>query len=311
LIIFNYDTIGINFINAIVPKNMKKTLLSTLLLATFALQGCTTLSNLIEKPDSEKSVDEFYETATAAFQEEQWDTAIQSYEKLKSFYPYGDYAEQSYTELAYAYYRYDEPESAIRELEEFIRLYPKHPEIAYAYYLKALAADSVNRSWLDSFLTDPASRDSKSTLRAYRYYSDLLNKFPESRYAGSASKRLIVLRNQMARHELQVAYYYFNKQAYLAAANRAKYVIESYPRAAVTLDALTMLEQAYKKLGMTDNLADVKRVYELNRELEVTNVMPAQEGSIPEDSTENNPADKPEDKSWWSKVSDSVGSVFD
>ena len=295
----------------IVPKNMKKTLLSTLLLATFTLQGCSTLSNLIEKPDSEKSVDEFYEAATEAFQEGQWDTAIQSYEKLKSFYPYGAYAEQSYTELAYAYYRYDEPESAIRELEEFIRLFPKHPEIAYAYYLKALAADSINRSWLDKYLTDPASRDTKSTLRAYGYYSELLNKFPDSRYAATASKRLIVLRNQMARHELQVAQYYFNKQAYLAAANRAKYIIENYPRAAVTLDALAMLEQAYEKLGMTENLADVKRVYELNRDLEVTNVMPAQDANIPEDKSENKPEDKPEDKSWWSKVSDRVSTLFD
>ncbi|WP_083917327.1 outer membrane protein assembly factor BamD [Thiomicrorhabdus arctica] len=290
---------------------MKKTLLSTLLLATLTLQGCSTLSNLIEKPDSEKSVEEFYQIATEAFQEGQWDTAIQSYEKLKSFYPYGAYAEQSYTELAYAYYRYDEPESAIRELEEFIRLFPKHPEIAYAYYLRAVAADSINRSWLDKYLTDPASRDSKSTLRAFRYYSELLNKFPESRYVASASKRLIVLRNQMARHELQVAQYYFNKQAYLAAANRAQYIVEHYPRAAVTLESLAMLEQAYEKLGMTENLADVKRVYELNRDLEVTNVMPSKEVSIPEDKSEHKPEDKPEDKSWWSKVSDSVGSLFD
>ncbi len=307
MIIFKYDTISTNLLTPIVPKNMKKTLLSTLLLATFTLQGCSTLSNLIEKPDSEKSVDQFYEAATDAFKEGQWDTAIQSYEKLKSFYPYGPYAEQSYTELAYAYYRYDEPESAIRELEEFIRLFPKHPEIAYAYYLKALAADSINRSWLDSFLTDPASRDSKSTLRAYRYYSDLLNKFPESLYVGIASKRLIVLRNQMARHELQVAQYYFDKQAYLAAANRASYIIVNYPRAAVTLDSLAMLEQAYEKLGMTENLADVKRVYELNRDLAVTNVMPSQEVGIPEDNPEN----KTEDQGWWSKVSGSVTGLFD
>lgn len=291
----------------IVPKNMKKTLLSTLLLATFTLQGCSTLSNLIEKPDSEKSVDEFYEAATEAFQEGQWDTAIQSYEKLKSFYPYGAYAEQSYTELAYAYYRYDEPESAIRELEEFIRLFPKHPELAYSYYLRALAADSINRSWLDNFLTDPASRDRKSTLRAYDYYGELLNKFPDSRYAPTARKRLIVLRNQMARHELQVAQYYFNKQAYLAAANRAKHIIENYPRAAVTLESLAMLEQAYEKLGMSENLADVKRVYELNRDLEVTDLMPAEEAGIPDNKSEN----KPENKSWWSKVSDTVGGLFD
>lgn len=293
----------------IVPKNMKKTLLSTLLLATFTLQGCSTLSGLIEKPDSEKSVDEFYEAATTAFQDGQWDTAIQNYEKLKSFYPYGDYAEQSYTELAYSYYKYDEPESAIRELDEFIRLFPKHPEIAYSYYLKALAADSITRSWLDKYLTDPATRDTKSALRAYSYYTELLNRFPESRYSAAASKRLIVLRNQMARHELLVAEFYFNKHAYLAAANRAKYVIEHYPRAAVTLDALGMLEKSYEKLGMSENLADVQRVHELNREKAPTDVMLEQHA--------NNLASKApttkakEEESWWGKISNSVGSMFD
>lgn len=276
---------------------MKKTLLSTLLLASLSLQGCSSLSSLVEKPDSEKSVSEFYEAATEAFQGEQWDTAIENYEKLKSFYPYGDYAEQTYTELAYAYYRYDEPESAIRELEEFIRLFPKHTELAYAYYLRALAADSVNRSWLDKYLTDPASRDSKSTLRAFNHYTELLSKFPDSRYATTAKQRLVVLRNQMARHELQVAQFYFKKQAYLAAANRGKHILENYPRAAVTLDTLTLLEHAYGKLGMTENYTDVKRVYELNRDIDKADAEPLQT-----EQTNEKTQQKTADNGWWSSM---------
>ena len=243
---------------------MKKTLLSTLLITTLSLQGCSSLSALAEKPDSEKTVEEFYRSATIAFEEGRWDGAITEYEKLKSFFPYGDYAEQTYLELAYAYYKYDEPESAIRELEEFIRLFPKHPELAYAYYLKALSADSINLSWLDKFITDPASRDSKSTLRAFRYYSELLEKFPNSDYAAKSSERLIILRNQMARHEYQVAEFYFKKQAYLAAANRGRYILENYPRAAVTLETLKLLERAYSQLKTPEIMNDVKRVYELN-----------------------------------------------
>lgn len=247
---------------------MKKTLLSSLLLATsLTLSGCSSLSSLAVKEDSEKTVEEFYQSATEAFKAGLWDAAIQDYEKLKSFFPYGEYTQQSTLELAYAYYKYSEPESAIRELEEFIRLHPKHPEVAYAYYLRALAADSINQSWLDKFITDPASRDTRSTLRAFQYYSELITLFPESRYAPSANKRLLVLRNQMARHEFQVAEFYYNKQAYLATVNRLKYVLENYPRAAVTLDSLLLMEKAYQKLGMTEVMTDVRKVYDLNRPL--------------------------------------------
>ncbi|GKT12037.1 MAG: outer membrane protein assembly factor BamD [Thiomicrorhabdus sp.] len=274
---------------------MKKTLLSALLITTFSLQGCSTLSALAPKLDSEKTVDEFYDVATTAFEEQRWDAAIASYEKLKSFYPYGDYAEQSYLELAYAYYKYDEDESAIIELDEFIRLFPKHPSIAYAYYLKALAADSVNQSWLDKFITDPASRDSTATVRAFRYYSDVLNKFPQSEFASKASQRLIILRNQMARHELQVAQFYFKRQAYLAAVNRGRYILENYPRSSVTLDTLTMLEMAYGKLKMPEVMADIRSVHDLNSTTEETSPIA--------ESTDTPPAQK-SNKSWWQSITE-------
>lgn len=272
---------------------MKKTLLSSLLVATLSLQGCSTLSSLIAKEDSEKTVEEFYEAATSAFQDELWETAIQEYEKLKSFYPYGDYTEQSYTELAYAYYRYNEPESAIRELNEFIRLFPKHADVPYAFYLRALSADSVNKSWLDKFITDPATRDTQATLRAFQYYNELINQFPESRYAPTASKRLIVLRNQMARNELHIAKFYFNKQAYLAAANRAKYILENYPQSAATHESLQLLEQAYSKLKMPEVMADIQQVYKLN-----------QPSSKPVDLEVSARNKQDNDRSWWEKTTD-------
>lgn len=277
---------------------MKKTLLSLLLLSSLSLQGCSTLNGLIEKPDDEKTVEEFYTDATDAFKDEQWNTAIENYEKLKAYFPYGRYAEQAHLELAYSYYKYDEPESAIVELDEFIRLFPKHKQLAYAYYLKGLAADSIIRSWLDNYLTDPATRDVKSAKRAYDYYNALIQRFPDSKYAIAASKRLIILRNQMARHEIKVAEFYFKKQAYLASANRAEYILENYPQASVTMQALRMLEQSYRKLGMTETADDVQRVYDLNKNVDTQainlNFGPAKDKASK--TTKNT-----EDDSWWTK----------
>lgn len=227
-----------------------------------ALSGC---SSLIEKDESEWTVKEFYDHAKEAFDNEQWESAIKYYEKLKAYYPYGKYAEQSYLELAYAYYKYDEPESAKRELEEFIRLYPKHQALGYAYYLKALSADSINKSWFDSWLTDPAYRDMASTMDAYQSYLQLLKRFPQSKYAATARKRLIVLRNRLARHELQVAQYYFKRKSYLATATRTKYLIDHYPRSVVNMEALHLMREAYLKLGMKNNAEDVEKVIRFNQ----------------------------------------------
>ncbi len=276
---------------------MKKSLLTLSLAAALSLQGCSNLI-FVEKPDSEMLVEEFYANATEAFEEKQWDTAIKNYEKLKAYYPYGGYAEQSYLELAYSYYRYNEPESAIRELEEFIKLYPKHSSLAYAYYLRALAADSVTSSWLDKFVTDAAQRDTKSTQRTFDFYQSLLERFPDSIYAPKAQERLVILRNRMARHELQIAKFYFERKAYLATANRCQRIIKEYPRAIVNIEALELMKESYALMGMQQNYSDTLKVIEHNQQL------------IAEKQQKEALA-KQQQESWWSKIGDTVGDLFD
>ncbi|WP_373020224.1 outer membrane protein assembly factor BamD [Thiomicrorhabdus sp.] len=277
---------------------MKKSLLSIALALTFSLQGC---SSLLEKPDSEMTVEEFYTEATTAFADGSWDTAIQYYEKLKAYFPYGSYAEQSYLELAYAYYKYSEPESAIRELEEFIKLYPKHKSLAYAYYLRAVAADSIVKSWLDPFVTDPAHRDMKSSARAFSYYEELVKRFPDTQYAENAKQRMIIIRNRMARHELQVAKFYYAREAYLAAANRCRVIIEDYPRTVVNLQALELMKESYAALGMEQNYADVQKVQEFNQKIQQEAEEKAAEIAAP-------PSKK---KSLWDKIGETYNQMFD
>ncbi|WFE68206.1 outer membrane protein assembly factor BamD [Thiomicrospira sp. R3] len=235
-------------------------ILSIILILSMAT-GC---SSIFKKPESEWTVEEFYQKAKGEFDKGQWKMAIEYYEKLKANYPYGDHAEQAYLELAYAYYRYDEPLSAIRELDEFIRIYPRHPELAYAHYLKAVASDSLNRSWLDRFITDPAQRDAKSALEAYRAYQQVIQRFPDSQYAKASQSRLIVLTNQLARREMKIANYYYSRGAYLAAANRATAVIEHYPRSQSNRAALKLMHSAYTKLGMEGNAQTIQAIIDKN-----------------------------------------------
>jgi len=225
------------------------------------LTGC---SSLLMKPESEWTVEEFYQKAKGEFDSGQWKMAIEYYEKLKANYPYGDHAEQAYLELAYAYYRYDEPLSAIRELDEFIRIYPRHPELAYAHYLKAVASDSLNRSWLDKYIADPAQRDAKSALEAYRAYQIVIQRFPDSLYASASQERLVILTNQLARREMHIANYYYKRGAFLAAANRATAVVEHYPRSQSAIPALKLMKSAYSKLGMEENARAAKVMLEAN-----------------------------------------------
>lgn len=231
-----------------------------LLLFTF-LQGCS----LVDKEESNWTVQDYYSHAKEAFDNEQWDSAIKYYEKLQAYYPYGQYAEQSYLDLAFAYYRYGEPESAVQELDQFIHLYPKHKSLPYAYYLKALAADSINKSWLDSWLTDPARRDMASTKKAFDAYSALVQLYPNSSYAPYSRQRLVVLRNRLARHQYQVARYYYKRQAYLASANRCVEVVKKYPRSEVRMKALKLMLKNYQNLGMTQNAKNTQEVIQYNK----------------------------------------------
>jgi outer membrane protein assembly factor BamD len=146
-----------------------------------------------------------------------------------------------------------------------IKLNPRHPNVDYAYYVKGLARFDQGRGFLDRISPlDPSQRDPGRALESFEDFSVLVNRFPNSRYAKDARKRMLYLRNNLAKHELHVANYYMRRGAYVAAANRAKYVVENYDRAPSVPRALVVMSKAYKVLGLTDLSDDVVRVLRLN-----------------------------------------------
>lgn len=232
-----------------------------LLLATYLMTACSLFT---KEQEPIYSVSEYFQRGHDALNDESWDQAIKEFEKLRSVYPYGAWSEQASLELAYAYFRNSEPQSAIRELDEFIRMYPRHTRLPYAMYLKGLARESTTRSFLDNYISDPARRDSEPIRQAYQDFTQLIQRFPNSEYAADAKLRLIRLRNNLARHEMQVAEFYVDRSAWLAAAQRAQYVLENYPQTTSSQRALQIMSQAYQALKLTDAADEVKQVMQLN-----------------------------------------------
>jgi outer membrane protein assembly factor BamD len=205
--------------------------------------------------------------ASDAMRAGNYDLAIKYFEILESRYPFGKYAHQAQINVAYAYYRFAEPESALAAADRFIRLHPDHPATAYAFYLRGLVNFNRSLGFFDRFIpTDNSQRDPGAALDSYEDFAEVVRRFPESDYAEDAARRMLYLRNNLARHEINVARYYMRRGAFLAAANRADYVVRNFQRTPSLRDALEIMIDAYTELGMTDLAGDTQRVLALNEQ---------------------------------------------
>jgi outer membrane protein assembly factor BamD len=156
-------------------------------------------------------------------------------------------------ELMYAQFKSAAYEDAISSADRFIRLHPQHPNVDYAFYVKGLSEISQTSGFFDNFLpTDTSKRDIGTARDSFATFTELLSRFPKSPYAADARKRLINLRNQLARAEIHAANYYFSRGAYVAAANRGRYVVENFQQSPAVPDGLAVMAQAYYMLEMQE-----------------------------------------------------------
>ena len=229
------------------------------------LNGCAWFGDKDGDETKNWTVERLYSEAKGALDSGYYSKAVEYYEFLETRFPFGVYGQQSLLDLAYAYYKTEEFESSMAACDRFIRLYPQNTHVDYAYFLKGLVNFNRGRGLTERFLPiDSSQRDQSSAMTAFRAFSELLERYPQSQYAEDAQKRMVFLRNRLARHEIHVAEYYMKRGAYLAAVNRARTVVESYPRTPSVPDALVLMAKAYKVLEMPDLSADTVRVLQLN-----------------------------------------------
>lgn len=246
------------------PYFTKQLPLLLLLLSSALLAGCSIFGDDREERTASMIETELYDAAVLALDRNQYTPAIRYLESLEVRFPFGRYAEQAQLELIYAYFSASNHEAATSAAERFIRLHPEHPNVDYAYYMLGLISYNRERTFIGQFLpVDATSRDPGSARDSFTHFSQLLALFPDSQYAPDARKRMLYLRNLLARHEINVANYYFKRGAVVAAANRGKYVVENYQGSPAVPDGLAVMAQGYTILGLS-NLADdaIRVLYE-------------------------------------------------
>ena len=218
-----------------------------------------------EQEDMNTTEQILYRNAQRSLRSGNYSVAIESLQRLEARFPFGRYAEQAQLEIIYAHYMAASYESARTAADRFIRLHPSNPHIDYAYYLKGLSAYSKNKGLMDRFFaSDPAKRDVSSARDAYSDFATLLARYPSSQYVPDARKRMLYLRDLIARSELNVADYYMRRRAFAAASNRARYVVETYSKSDVAADALAVMIEANYRLGLEDAANDALRVLSMN-----------------------------------------------
>lgn len=246
---------------------MNRSLLALLLCAAAAsilLSGCSWLPKETDETIG-WSAQKLYGEAKDAMGGRSWEKAIKLLEKMEARYPYGRFAQQARLDVAYCYWKNNERASALAAADRFIKLYPNHANVDYAYYLKGLINFNENTGIL-SFIDSPdmTERDSKGTRESFEAFKELSSRFPDSKYTEDAHARMRYLVNALAQYEVHVARYYMKRSAFVAAANRAQYALKTYPQAPANEEGLVILVRAYDALGLKELRDDAERVLNKN-----------------------------------------------
>src|SRR5207344_595005 len=175
---------------------MARSLLAALLLLMLAACGS------FGSADDETlgwSAQKLYGEAKDAMGSKDWPKAIKYLEKLEARYPYGRYAQQAQLEVAYCHWKDNERASAVAAADRFIKLYPNHPNVDYAWYLKGLINfnETLGILWQ---LTSPdiSDRDPRGARDAFVAFKEVITRFPDSKYAEDSAARMRYIINSLA-----------------------------------------------------------------------------------------------------------------
>lgn len=216
--------------------------LVALLLAASLASGCGSIFGRDKESDlSAVPPDVTYKKAETLLDKQSWEEAAKAYEEVDINHPYSQEARRSIVMAAYAYYKDGKYEDAVGAAERYLTLHPGTPE-------SDMAQNIIGMSYYDQIL-DPR-RDQTNARKALQAYLTLLQRYPESRYAGEAQNRSRVLRDLLAAGEMTVGRYYLRHTNYLAAINRFKVVVSDYQTTAQVEEALSRLTEAYVALGI-------------------------------------------------------------
>ena len=223
--------------------------INIILLVIFSLffVSCSKKDVVTETVINEKKLDlqvlETYKEGISALEGGDVLYAAKKFNEAEMLFPQSEWAPKSALMAAYSYYAQDYYYDAIYELERFIRLYPFHKDISYAYYLMAI-------SYYEQIVDE--KKDTGSILEAKKYFNIVVKKFPGTDYELDAQFKLELIDDILASKEMYVGRYYFERRKWIPAINRFKLVIEDYDTTIYAEEALHRLVEIHYIIGLTE-----------------------------------------------------------
>ncbi len=217
--------------------------LSAAVLALPLLAGCSGDSDKDKSTYQERPVEDLYNQAMNDLNEEDYQKAAKDFDEVERQHPYSVWATKAQLMAAFALYQRNKFDEAIVALDRFIQLHPSHKDAPYAYYLKALC-------YYEQIVD--VGRDQKITEQAMKSLQEVVDRFPNSKYARDAKLKVDLARDHMAGKEMNIGRYYEKQGQYLAAINRFRNVVDNYQTTTHVPEALHRLIECYEALGLTE-----------------------------------------------------------
>ncbi|MBI3180449.1 MAG: outer membrane protein assembly factor BamD [Deltaproteobacteria bacterium] len=194
------------------------------------------------------NVEETYNNAMQDLKDGYYPEAISGFTDVKTKYPYTKYAALADLRIADTHFERGKFLEAIDAYRSFLKMHPNHAELPYAMLRIGEAYyEQIPSDW---WLLPPShEKDQGNTRAAIAAYRDLLARYPASKEAESARGRLDDCRRRLADHEMYVARFYFKRERYKAAAERAEGLVRDYPSLGFDEEALWLMAQSRFELG--------------------------------------------------------------
>jgi len=183
-----------------------------------------------------------YAAAKEQVNKGRYSDAAADLDKFSANFPYSSYAPKA--ELLRIFASYKSGEYILSETlsNSFVERHPTHPDIDYAKYMLAMSHYMQKGS---------ADNDTTHNKLAIEGFEQLIKQHPGSQYAKDGKSRLQRLYNTIAEHELTVGKYYFDRDRYVAAANRFQKVVKEYQTTSAIEESLYYLAASYAEMGMS------------------------------------------------------------
>ena len=229
------------------------------------LSGCSSSDDELQVITANQGAQSLYDSAKQSMNNGNFTQAANTLSALDSRYPFGPLSHQVQLDLIYSYYKSGKADEAIATIDRFVRLNPNHSDVDYALYMRGLTnMDNDETLFHDLMNIDRSDRDPEGSREAFDDFRRLMQQFPDSKYSADARKRMVHIKTRLAKYEIAIARFYMRRQAYVAAANRGRYVIEHFPDTNQIQSALEIMVESYDQLGLDELKNNALKTLKLN-----------------------------------------------